>query len=228
MRHSKEYIAEATRFASIAVFIVCGTNDLADSAMRDAAYAISTSPFHEDRDVRHYAARALKASDRVQGQLKSLLLDNKSYGRFIDFADERDGQLKRDILILRLAVKSALDRMGDGDADVKAQVETAQCMLDIAVEVQQSYFRQLWVNTGVRLTRTFSLYSMEGARNLWRRVSDRVLVPTAEGVGTIDLGKDPQCAAACRALINRLADVTLLVKAAEGAAGTNNGNNFKL
>lgn len=228
MRHSDEYSGTAARYASLAVFLVCGTNDLADSAMRDAAYAIRTSPFHGDRDVRHYAARALKASDRVQAQLKSLLLDNKSYGRFIDFADERDGQLKKDILILRLAVKSALDRVGDGDTDVKAHVETALHLLDIAVEVQRSYFRQLWVNTGIRLASVFDLYSMEGARNLWRRVSDRVMVPTRKGVGVIDLGKDERCAMAHRALINRLSDATLLMKAAEGAADINNGNDNNL
>ena len=217
MRHSQEYIDKAARFASVAVCVVCGTNDLADSAMRDAAYAIRKSPFQKDRDVRHYTSRALTASDRVQAQLKSLLLDNKSYGRFIDFADERDEQLKKDVFILYISIKSALDRIGDEDTDVKAQVETAQCMLDTAVEVQQSYFRMLKENTGIRLANTFALYSMEGARNLWRRVSDRVVVPTRKGVGTIDIGKDERCATAYRALINRLADVTLLEQAADAA-----------
>ena len=217
MRHSKEYIDKATRFASIAVCIVCGTNDLADSAMRDAAYAIRKSPFHRDRDARHYTARALAASDRAQAQLKALLADNKSYARFIDFADERDEQLKKDVFILFISIKDALDRIGDEDTEVKALVETAQCMLDTAVEVQQSYFRQLNANTGIRLANTFAMYSMEGARNLWRRVSDRILVPTHEGIGTIDIGKDERCVAAYQALINRLADVTLLERAADVA-----------
>lgn len=217
MRHSKEYIDKATRFASIAVCIVCGTNDLADSAMRDAAHAIRKSPFHSDREVRHYATRALTASDRAQAQLKALLVDNRSYTRFIDFADERDEQLKKDVFILYISIKDALDRIGDEDTEVKALVETAQCMLDTAVEVQQSYFRKLRENTGIRLANTFAMYSMEGARNLWRRVSDRVLVPAREGVGTIDIGKDERCMAAYQALVNRLADVTLLERAADVA-----------
>lgn len=133
--------------ASLFYIVIGAVNDLASHAMTDAVEAVRKSR-HYRHSVKYHIREAQRKFDDYERMMKEQLTDR--FPLFMDITDEVYEMIRPDMERLYFSFKSELDKHREPESELKARMETAIAMLDLAVYMFDRFFEAR--GRGQRLT----------------------------------------------------------------------------
>ena len=123
--------------ASLFYIVIGAVNDLASHAMTDAVEAVRKSRHYRHR-VKYHIREAQRKFDGYERMMKGQLTDR--FPLFMDITDEVYEMIRPDMEKLYFSFKSELDKHREPESELKARMETAIAMLDLAVYMFDRFF----------------------------------------------------------------------------------------
>lgn len=174
------------RLNSLVNLLVGAVNTIAGKAMFDAIERVKPTPYY-----RHELKRHLKEAERTYYAYEKRHIQN--FGDrtqlFYDYLDTAEEDIQPHVDILRLTIKSMLDKYRQSGTELKAYVETARNLLAFAVHLYD-----LQVKTadeaapGIHFDKYMNPARLTGTLYHFERAAD--MICKTEGGAAIDLNKD--------------------------------------
>lgn len=176
--------------------VVGGINTIAGKSMSDAIERVKVTGYYK-HDVK---LNLNKCSKMYFDYEKRHLLNFENNKRlFLDYLDYVENNIQKDVDILRISIKSLLDKYIETESELKSYVETARTLLDLALHI---YDVQIDAARKKAPTIDYNSYMyparLTGVTKYFENAAD-VICKTDKDV-IIDLNKDENCVLAFRAI----------------------------
>lgn len=168
----------ADRVFAEAYVRICLPNDLAIFCLTDAVSKLRQGGYLT-RNVKHHAMRAQEAVRKYEKALAATLSRRQVFQYFMDFSDAYQERMQKHVFLLRMALKSFLDRHGEKDSETKSYAVLANVMFGAAV-MQFDAFWNTHTAQGVDLRADFAIARLQGAFSAWRTAVESIPFSTRD------------------------------------------------
>ncbi len=192
--------------ASLFYIVIGAVNDLASHAMTDAMEAVRKSG-HYRHSVKYHIREAQRKFDGYERMMKEQLTDR--FPLFMDITDEVYEMIRPDMEKLYFSFKSELDKHREPESELKARMETAIAMLDLAVYMFDRFFDSARERTKADFRPMFLPGRLGGVAKSWHEA----FAPLDKSKDTIDFNESGTCRMALRVIEVKLTGEELFNRA---------------
>lgn len=196
----KKAMAVFDKLNSLVNIVVGAVNTVAGKAMFDAIERVKGTAYDKG-SVRYNINRAVRMYYQYEHMHMRNFGDRKQL--FYDYLDHAESDIQKDVNIMRLSIKSMLDRYRQTDTELKAYVETARNMLAYACHIYDAMIdiadREA---PGYDFNRWMSPARLTGVLKRYEEAADMICRP--EGDVVIDLNEDKNVKLAFKVIETKL------------------------
>lgn len=178
LAYAKRLVQAADRVFAEAYVRVCLPNDLAIFCLTDAISKLRQGGYFT-RNVKHHAMRAQEIVKKYEKALSVTLSKHQTFQYFMDFSDAYQERMQKHIFLLRMAIKSFLDRHGEKDSEIKSYAVLANVMFSASV-MQFDAFWNTHSAQGIDLRADFAIARLQGAFSAWRMAVESIPFSTKD------------------------------------------------
>ncbi len=176
--YAKRLAKAADKVFAEAYVRICLPNDLAIFCVTDAVAQLKKGGYLT-KNVKFHAKKAQAIIKKYEEALAHTLSKTGVFQYFMDFSDEYHEKMQKHVFLLRMALKSFLDRHGEKDSDIKSYAVLANVMLSVAV-IQFDAFWNTHTAQGVDLRQDFAIGRLQGVFSAWRSAVEGIPFITTE------------------------------------------------
>ena len=217
-RHSNQVLAENPnmtqerymegwdRTNSLVNTMIGVANEVARIAISDGIDAIKQGGLYKQK-TKQLCNETFRRQERYEA------IHNSNFGDrlklWLDYLDGTEDEYRKHIFNIYMAVKMALDKHKQKNADLKARLECGRICAELAVGQFDALMRDMKLKFGVDYTALFAAGRYTDPLYTWRQLCD-IYVKTDNPDDYIDLNKDANLVLAAEVLARKLSDEEML------------------